>query len=88
MTSVASRYTSCSELLNSCTPQTLPFLAYKSDKQSLISADRNNKATLLLTILRCTTQSYAKDLSEHDINCNEGRVGHFPDFTLAPYGQW
>lgn len=88
MTSVASRYTSCSELLVIVHRKYLALAAYKSDKQSLISADRNNKATLLLTILRCTTQSYAKDLSEHDINCNEGRVGHFPDFTLAPYGQW
>jgi hypothetical protein len=35
----------------------------KSDNWSLISADRNNKATLLLTILRCTCKSYAKDLS-------------------------
>jgi hypothetical protein len=35
----------------------------KSDNKSLISADRNNKATLLLTILRCTSKSSAKDLS-------------------------
>ena len=35
----------------------------KSDNWSLISADRNNKATLLLTILRCTFKSSAKDLS-------------------------
>ena len=35
----------------------------KSDNKGLISADRNNKATLLLTIPRCTFKSYAKDLS-------------------------
>lgn len=35
----------------------------KSDNRGLISADRNNKATLLLTIPRCTSKSYAKDLS-------------------------
>ena len=29
----------------------------------LPSVDRNNKATLLLTIPRCTSKSYAKDLS-------------------------
>lgn len=38
-------------------------LVDKSDNWSLISADRNNKATLLLTILRCTSKSYTKDLS-------------------------
>ena len=32
-------------------------------RDRLISADRNNKATLLLTILRCTFKSSAKDLS-------------------------
>ncbi|KGK32710.1 hypothetical protein JL09_g6683, partial [Pichia kudriavzevii] len=31
----------------------------KSDNRGLISADRNNKATLLLTIPRCTSKSYA-----------------------------
>lgn len=36
---------------------------HKSDNKSLISTDRNNKATLLFTILRCTFKSSAKDLS-------------------------
>lgn len=35
----------------------------KSDNKGLISADRNNKATLLLTIPRCTSKSYTNDLS-------------------------
>ena len=35
----------------------------KSDNRGLISADRNNKATLLLTIPRCTSKSYTNDLS-------------------------
>ncbi|KAL6677342.1 hypothetical protein ACI3LX_000401 [Candidozyma auris] len=36
---------------------------YKPDNRGLISADRNNKATLPLTIPRCTSKSYAKDPS-------------------------
>jgi hypothetical protein len=39
-------------------------------KWSLPSADRNNKATLLLTGLRRTAKSSAKDLSRHRYNCN------------------
>ena len=35
----------------------------KSDNRGLTSADRNNKATLLLTIPRCTAKSYTYDLS-------------------------
>lgn len=37
--------------------------SYKPDNRGLISADRNNKATLPLTIPRCTSKSYAKDPS-------------------------
>ncbi|CAI4617430.1 AHL_G0036750.mRNA.1.CDS.1 [Saccharomyces cerevisiae] len=40
-----------------------PARANKSDNKGLISADRNNKATLLLTIPRCTSKSYTNDLS-------------------------
>ena len=40
-------------------------MKYKSDNKGLISADRNNKATLLLTIPRCTSKSYTNDLSSH-----------------------
>lgn len=45
------------------TPKELERIENKSDNRGLISADRNNKATLLLTIPRCTSKSYTNDLS-------------------------
>ena len=57
--------------LTPCPPNTPPHCRLppaaprnnKSDNKGLISADRNNKATLLLTIPRCTSKSYTNDLS-------------------------
>ena len=63
-------------------PNTSKVLLHKSDNKSLISADRNNKATLLLTILRCTFKSSASDLSLRVVTLRSvGRV-------QSPFRQW
>lgn len=60
----------------------VPYWNKSRHRYGLVSADRNNKATLPLTTPRCTSKSFAKDLSLRIVKLQytheEGKFFHLP----------